>query len=470
MSRPRSAAADPAWRWTLFAVISTYAMLWAIYVTRIAPNFAYIGFTGHGGLSFTSLAAVAVVVGASVFMPRTLQFPSDWILWLLFVVVLLPSSLIPYLARDDVALAYLAFLAIAAGSASFSAVFLRGWRRRAVRKAVRVPVGRYLTSLHMLLLVASCIALPGIWAAFGFSLEVLGLIDPYEMRLRFREVEAVRTGGMVAYALRWQGHVVGPALVWTSLSRRSWGGLSVALLGQYTIYAVSGIRQVAVGTALVLGYWLYTRLRREHAVTFATPLFALCGVMALAWVTDLLTDTVTSTSLAVRRLLATPGLLSWHYIDYFSGRPKLNYADSFLSAWVESPYGDRVPFLIGRLMYGESTVSANANIWADGFANLGFAGVVLASVGCFAVAGSIDLLAYKSRATGVAVAMVLTPAISLANTALGSAMLTHGLLVAVLLSWVAVGVSGGKANVSRGSPALGPVAGRQKGWGPQSWG
>src|SRR5207302_10056432 len=83
-------------------------------------------------------------------------------------------------------------------------------------------------------------------------------------------------------------------------------------------------------------------------------------------VADTISGSVTFSSLVLQRLLATPGLLTGYYMQFFSGNPKMLLSHSVLKSLVENPYGSQSPpFIIGSAYFHNASNSANANIWAD---------------------------------------------------------------------------------------------------------
>lgn len=99
------------------------------------------------------------------------------------------------------------------------------------------------------------------------------------------------------------------------------------------------------------------------------------------------------------------------------------------------PYDLKPPFLIGQVYYGNPEMSANANLWADAYANFGLVGVfvftgILAAVLHFADSAARGLPA------GLALAALAQSAFSVSNTAMLTVLLTHGMLLAVAVVYL----------------------------------
>jgi uncharacterized membrane protein YgaE (UPF0421/DUF939 family) len=92
--------------------------------------------------------------------------------------------------------------------------------------------------------------------------------------------------------------------------------------------------------------------------------------------------------------------------------------------------------LIGARYFHSASNDANVNIWADGYANFGYAGIL-----CFTLLLAIllwlyDSIAASSRNTRVAALAIGLPAFALANGGLLTSLLTNGVALAMLLIYL----------------------------------
>ena len=109
---------------------------------------------------------------------------------------------------------------------------------------------------------------------------------------------------------------------------------------------------------------------------------------------------------------------------------------SILKTLVNYPYAAEPPYLIGALYFHSASNDANANIWADAYANFGYPGIV-----CFTILFAIllwlyDSIAAGSRNTRVAALAIGLPAFALANGGLLTSLLTNGVALAMLLVYL----------------------------------
>ena len=151
-------------------------------------------------------------------------------------------------------------------------------------------------------------------------------------------------------------------------------------------------------------------------------------MVAMDWVTA----TNDWTSLIVRRFLITPGLLTAGYVAVFSDMEKAKFGYSFLSPFFGYPYAAEPADIVGAEFFGQPTTHANANMLADGFANLGHPGMLLE---CLVLVGLLWLIddATRGLPVGVAAMVFFVLTLSLADSGIFTSILTDGFLLAILI-------------------------------------
>ena len=111
-----------------------------------------------------------------------------------------------------------------------------------------------------------------------------------------------------------------------------------------------------------------------------------------------------------------PGLLTGLYFTFFSSHQQMMLSHSVLRSFFNNPYSSEPPVLMGQVYFPGSGMYANANLWADAFANFGYLGV-------FVFSALLGLLLWLYDSITVEddfrlAALVLTmPALALANSA-----------------------------------------------------
>jgi hypothetical protein len=128
-----------------------------------------------------------------------------------------------------------------------------------------------------------------------------------------------------------------------------------------------------------------------------------------------------------------PGLLTGFYFDFFSVNETVKLGHSFLSSFVTYPYTLTPQFLIGEVYFGSAQTAANANIWADAFANFSYAGVIAFTIVLGLVMWAFDNLA-KDRDIRIIAMLMGVAGFTWSNAGVFTSLLTHGIgLMFILL-------------------------------------
>lgn len=138
----------------------------------------------------------------------------------------------------------------------------------------------------------------------------------------------------------------------------------------------------------------------------------------------------------VRRAFQMALMLTVRYFDFFDRNPVAYFEGSLIGRALDSGYyGELVPRLIGTEYGLPEGTHANANLFADAFGQLGVIGPIVVAIILAILFRLIGALA-PARPPLVA-SVILMPAWSIADSGLLSAILSHGLLLALLLLSVA---------------------------------
>lgn len=396
------------------------------YVHQVYPAFRYMGF-GWQPLPLSARATLwFLAVIPSLFIPVTAR-PSVVAHWTLYLFVVVPSLIVP---AYSTAIGTRGTVEI--GGALVGAHVLLGLvyqiplfsnpRPRAQSKGAFKPA-----VLVLVLLVAGLYL--SVIGTFGLRFDVPDLAEVYDTRLDYRE-QLRQHGRLVAYAVTWLANVVNPMLMAVALIRRKPMLFVVGFAGQLMLYSVTGYKTIILtvfsAPALVLG----ARRSGKHLGLFVGV--AACIILVLSALEIRFLDSSYLNHMVVRRQMATPGLLTGHYFDFFSQNPKALLSHSILRGFVADRYSVGPPDLIGRLYFGPHNHS-NANVWADAYANLGYAGVFGFTLLLGAVFWTFDSVS-QDIPLGISTVLMAMPAITLSNSALLTAMLSHGIGLAVVIA------------------------------------
>jgi hypothetical protein len=422
------------------------AILHYAYVERIAPIFTYLqyGYRTPDPLGYG--IAIALVVGLAVLLPRRLTRPSHLIVWVLFVLAVVPCLVVPQIA---VALSHAEALDLALWiGGCFLLVTLLG-TRRVLRGFIPCAPLRPATFWFVIAFLFVCLNAYAI-TLVGVKLELPSLGDVYGVRDEFRQETSANP--VLGYAVPLLYKVINPLMIVHGLWDRRWPWVAAGVLGQVYLYSQQGSRAAILSSLAIVGAFLVFRRPRTPSVGAALLVAPVVAVVVM--IVDRLMSSEFLTSLLVRRLLVTPGLVTAGYIQVFDGIEKAQLGHSVLSSVVRSPYPYQIdpPDLVGALFFHRPETHANANWLADGYANFGYLGMVLASLVLVALLWAIDD-ATRGLPVGFACLAFLMPVNALSESAILTTLLNDGFVLAIVLCALAP-----RDGWARDSPVVGADA------------
>jgi O-antigen polymerase len=407
------------------AALGYYGMLCWVDRTILAPLFGYQGLTYRSPSTWTQMGVVGLILLCTALTPVRYRQPSDGVLY-----VLLPLVVIPVLAAaaTDVLFAGVASELIITIAGAYSLLATCSMLPRppsdpAKRLSLRQP-----WTIAILLSVASYGLM---FTTFGVHLRLLSFNDVYGVRAAFNE----QSSGATGYLVDWQANVINPLFIVYGIRSRRGLPLIAGILGDLLIYTTTGYKSVLF-SALAIVAFLFALRQNDSAVrapvTGVRLGFAFAALVAVAGVIDTFNHTIAWTSLFVRRLSLVAGVNTAYYFQYFSIEPKTHLAYGLVGTILGTTSAVPPSKQIAIFAYHSAVGNPNANLWADAYANFGQFGVILFT---FILAGFLWL--YDRLAQNVdrrtATVLLVAPALSLANSALLTCLLTHGMLLALLV-------------------------------------
>ncbi|MBG0562458.1 hypothetical protein [Actinoplanes aureus] len=406
------------------AALGYAVILHWVYAVKVAPTFAYLGYSYRTPDAHFYTLALLLFVTVAVALPPRIRRPSDFVLWLLFILAAGPSILVPqYAGVISPGMGTAASLGFGAGFLTTTIL------TRRLRLHV-MPHGRSSgTTLWVLIGTVSVAFYVFLAITVGLHVRLVGLLSVYDLRSEYR-ADIASVGRVLSYVLVWQGNVLNPVMVVWGLFQRKVLPVVLGGLGQLIIFSAAGHKTIMLSMValIAVGWWLTWR---PHLP--GTAILWGASLLSVAWVVvDQFAGSVTWTSIFVRRLLLTSGMLTSTYVTFFNDHPKLYLSQSFTASWLDYPYALPYTRVVGEYVTGSSEVSMNAHILADGFANAGWPGVAAASVLLALVLALVDD-ASRDLPIAVPATILLLPTIALANGGLLTVLLSHGLGLAVVV-------------------------------------
>lgn len=410
---------------TISATVLYVVALQVVYVHIIAPRFGYLGYTARTLPIVVVFAASLLAMLPASWLPLRLRRPSQIVYWALYLITYVPTVIVPfYVLRLPVSelmrYAAVLFMALSVLGLIYRLPLLR------VRRPA-LPRQLYWGLIGLLTLGAIGIVLE----SFGVPRSLPSLASIYEVREDYR-AELQAGGRLVALSITWLVNIVGPLLLAVGLVWRRWRPAAIGVGVELLAFAVTGYKSALLAPAAIVA--VYVLIRYGSQMLGSVLSIGAVALVGTAVFLDAITNQIILTSWLVRRLLVTPGLVAGRFFEFFSENGFAHLGHSVLAGIIQPPYALSPPELIG-LAYDGRIYSANANFWADGFANYGVTGILLATLVVAVVAYFTDSVSNRLASPNrqVITLLLIQPAITLSNSAVITSLVTHGLLMVVIV-------------------------------------
>lgn len=413
------------------ATVYPFLLLWVL-KELIAPTYGYIGYffvppvpQYYGGLS------IALAIAPAFIIPLSGHRPGNIMIWLIYVLAYVPCQIIPVYSSGYTFDVYFPLqLSLVAGLGILIAM--------SSLPAVRMPSLAIGSNLFWGgVWVFTAIALAAAVVSYGFPTHLPSLTDVYDVRAEFKD-QNLGVSQTAILLVTWQQKVISPLLIAYGVVRRSPVALASGIMAQLLLFGINGQKSVFFSGLMVIAVIIALSNRGR----WLGPMVALgsCLLVLGTALVDLALGSPAFTSMFVRRLILTPGLLTGYYYEFFSASPQVHLSNSVLSGVFQNPYDVPAPYLIGQYFFGRPEMSANANFWADGYANFGFMGIIGFSIILGAIIWVFNSFALD-RPMLIAGALAGMCAWSLTDTALFTSLRTHGILFAMIVLFLMPRVS-----------------------------
>jgi hypothetical protein len=273
------------------------------------------------------------------------------------------------------------------------------------------------------LLVFSVIAYAVLIYRFGITTHVPSFNEIRELREAYRE-EGNR---LIIYLFKWQSSVINPLLFILGLLFRNVWLIIFSITGQLYLYSIGGHKAIFFINFLMLFVFVGMKYFQKSFNNFIlTSLIML--VVLLMGVDYLINDYSLMSSILVRRMFLVPAQFFYYYYDYFSVHPIDFFAQNFpFSMFLTSHYSAEIPYVIAGHFVNKSSIHANANMFADSYANLGLIGFFLIGFIFLLILKFLDSVS-QFKNTYIILPLLSFSVINIANSSLITTLITHGFL------------------------------------------
>lgn len=266
------------------------------------------------------------------------------------------------------------------------------------------------------------------FAVFGFRLEIMSVFDVASTRMEYRD-EVAPNVPLLGYLVSNQGNVINPLLLCIGVSQRRWTLIATGTLGQLLLYSITGYRTALLSIVVCL---IASFVLRKRTAIWGSAMLA--GTTLLAWGAVAIDRVFAlgAVELIVNRMLITAGYLTPYYLQVYADQQWHYWAYSFLGWLVDDPRELSPGFYVSIVAFGREDIQSNANMFADGYANLGYTGVVIEAAILLFI-----LFLINSASRGLPMRVVLPtlilPAFAISNGSPITAFLSFGFALATVM-------------------------------------
>lgn len=389
-------------------------LLLTCYYYFISPSYEYLGLITRDVTLSLQLINLFISLLPLLWLPLTCGRPSDYTVWMLYILLVAPYPNISVLvSRQEPMQAINASVAILVG---FTLIDLA--RKPQYFKFKKFFEAKQLFAFWLPLVTVLLSFF--VFALAGFHLN-LSFSDVYERRFAARDIAIANS--LTAYLIAMLQSVCLPFTLVIGIFNKKWLYIIESIFATLAIFGFEGSKVVILVPLLIMGViYLSARCLQYHSLII---LLTVCLIILLAILETKFLDSDILSTIFVRRLLVIPSQLSSYYLEFFSKNPYALFSDNLLSYFIPARYSLPIPRVIGEAYFGNIATNANTGIWATGFAQLGYLGIVLFSMLGGVILSFIDSITIPNRSVmGSVISMLI--GLIWSQTGLHTSILTNG--------------------------------------------
>ncbi|MBC1562853.1 hypothetical protein [Listeria booriae] len=407
----------------MVGVILYIISLYIAYIYLISPSYSYYQLVNLEPPLWVCFLSSFLAFLPTFWSEYRTKRPSQVIYWVLYIFTFVPVMIIPDFVRENpfdsffiFKLVLLLCMIILYLGGKLPLIKIGEWN--IPQNLVKVGITIFTLVLYFIMI-----------RNFGFRIDVVSFKDVYDVREMYR----METNRFAGYAVVWLSKIIDLFLVTLGVLKGNILLITGGIIGQVYVYSVTGHKSVALSLCLLAVILFCIRHRgAKFGVRF---IWVILFLVVLSMVFDTLSGNITLTEIFTRRMLFLPGALSSFFFDFFSANPKTHLGQSVFSAFVDYPYDANPGYVIGQHYFGSDQMSANVNMWADGYSAFGYAGVII-----FTILLAVILWIYDSISANrnfvISVALMVMPAWSLVDSSFIIALMTNGIFIAIGLNYL----------------------------------
>lgn len=260
----------------------------------------------------------------------------------------------------------------------------------------------------------------------GFRLN-FNLFNVYELRT---EAISYNFPTILQYLFAWTRSINIIFIAYSIINRRYFTA-AIFFIAQMFSFGIDGLKSTFFMAILVVLFcFIYNK---EKLASFKRLcLWGVTGLSFLGVIEKLLLKTSNIITLLIRRVLVLPVYLNSCYVDFFSKNPPDYFKSSFLRFFgFETDYY-RLDHIIGAVYFNNPAMGCNNGLISEGVTNFGIIGIIIMPILLILVLRIMDKCAGGLNEK-VFLVIALYFAITISNSFLTTALLTHGLFISTIV-------------------------------------
>ncbi|MSR88627.1 MAG: hypothetical protein EXS67_03120 [Candidatus Margulisbacteria bacterium] len=390
--------------------------------------FAYVGIVNnpHNYLEYVLSYVLIFILALFVSINKPFK-PSQFVFILLFIFAYIPATcvfannkefLLPSILKMTVC------MMLIGASTRFNIVPVISLKQLKYSKTYLVVCLFFFTTITLFLIVKT----------YGITTKIPSLSgqEIYALRDDF----AVKTSRGIAYFLGWQANVICVVILAIGMLRKKPLWIIFALIIQIFLFATAGMKSHIFTPPIFMICYFGLRKFYKNFTFYLLGVFTVFMVLIPVAVESQYNLPPIMTTFSVRRTFLVPSQLYFYYYSFFLEHPYDYFSSHFpIKLFSKSNYKKDIPGEIGWEFYRERKAHANASMFADGFSDAGFIGMLINTLLLCLWLGAIDCLA-KNKEKELVAGTILMPTLALNSTGLISAIIGNGFVVSLLIIYL----------------------------------
>ena len=403
-----------------YAALTVYKFLLdIIYINFMSVVVAYYGFLYEPTLTRT-ICSWSLYILCLTLIKSDFKKPSDFFLFIFWISIVAPMFVL--MEFSDKSVIFFGYSVVCFLVLSFTV-------RLPDVKLPKIKNGNKLVmtiSLVTVILMFSMFFVKGGFGKINFDLTLV-----YELR---EETATVYFGGIWGYITTWAAKIFIPFLLSVALFKKKYLVVALIICIQILVYGITGHRSMAILSLIAIVIFLARNKRHKNFYIISVFMVCLC----LVYVLHIYFEDLNISSTIFRRAIFLPSYLNYSYYEFFSVNEYVYYSNTIFSKMIDYPYGDvKLTHVVAGELLGTPFTGANTGFLGSSFAHGGPIGMLIISIFVGIVLKLFNSTCKSSNDTCFYLSFGSIPVLAmLTSAAFFTSLLTHGVLLLLLLTWL----------------------------------